>query len=251
MLAHQTRPLTLPSASPEGGLIVDFTQPRPQTPMRGPKKICKRPECRTTAHARGLCEKHYAAWRKATPIEERRLSPADRFWAKVDKSGPVPVHAPELGPCWIWTKATTKWGYGKLTVNNVWYLAHRRSYEMAHGSIPESLLVCHRCDTPACVRPAHLFAGTAAQNTRDMHEKGRASGEGAPGEQNGNHKLWEAQVIAIRTRFGQGELIRHLAVEYGMTVGAISKIVNGRSWKHIGGPIREPGQIGRRPGKVA
>lgn len=230
---------------------MDSTQPRPQVSTREPKKTCVRPDCHTEVLARSLCNRHYNAWIKVTPLAERRLTPAIRFWAKVDKEGPVAAHAPELGPCWIWTRATTDWGYGKLTVNKVWYLAHRRSYEMAHGSIPEGMFICHRCDTPACVRPEHLFAGTAAQNTQDMHEKRRAGREGAPGEQNAKHKLLNEQVVAIRTRFDHGELIRDLAAEYGLGVSAISNIVNGRRWKHIGGPIRKPGQIGRRPRKAA
>jgi transcription initiation factor TFIIIB Brf1 subunit/transcription initiation factor TFIIB len=118
---------------------------------------------------------------------------------------------------------------------------------MAHGSIPEGLLVCHRCDTPACVRPDHLFLGTPVQNTRDMHEKGRAARQGAPGEQNSHHKLLDEQVISIRIRFDQGETIRFLAAEFGLHVSAISSIVNGRTWKHLGGPTRPRGQIGRRP----
>jgi hypothetical protein len=118
---------------------------------------------------------------------------------------------------------------------------------MAHGFISEDLFVCRRCDTPACVRPDHLFLGTPAENTRDMLEKGRAARRGAQGERNSHHKLSEEQVLSIRDRFHHGELIRSLAAEYQLHVSAISSIVNGRTWKHLGGPIRPRGQIGRRP----
>jgi hypothetical protein len=219
--------------------------------MRGPQKICELSDCLSTVKARGLCNKHYLAWSKVTPIEERRLTSADRFWAKVDKGGPIPPHRPELGPCWIWTGATTEWGYGKLHVEKVWYVAHRRSYEMRHGAVPPGLLVCHRCDTPACIRPAHLFLGTSQQNTRDMHSKGRAALAGAKGVRNCHAKLTDAQVLAIRQRFDDGEMIVTLAAEFGLTRYAMSSIVNGRTWKHLGGPVRKPGQIGRRPRKVA
>jgi transcription initiation factor TFIIIB Brf1 subunit/transcription initiation factor TFIIB len=144
-----------------------------------------------------------------------------------------------------------KLGYGKLRADKKWSTAHRRSYEMRYGPVPDGMFVCHRCDNPSCVRPEHLFAGTPAQNTRDMHQKGRAALQGAPGEQNSHHKLTDEQVIAIRRRFHQGELIRHLAAEHALNVSSISNIVNGRTWKHLSGPIRQPGQIGRRPRKVA
>ncbi|NJA56698.1 HNH endonuclease [Streptomyces sp. NEAU-H3] len=158
---------------------------------------------------------------------------------------------PELGPCWIWTGAINQAGYGKLRANKKWSSAHRRSYEMHYGSIPDGAFVCHRCDTPSCIRPDHLFAGTAAQNTGDMFQKRRAACQGALGEQNSHHKLTDDQVLTIRARFHRGELIRHLAAEYGLTVGSISNIVNGRTWKHIGGHIRPAGQIGRRARRAA
>ena len=229
---------------------MDSTETRRPLRKREPK-TCTTPDCGTDALARGMCNRHYLAWRSVTPLEERRLTPADRFWAKVDKQGAAPAHAPELGSCWLWTAATTEWGYGKLRAEKRWQLAHRRSYEMAHGLIPAGMFVCHRCDTPACIRPHHLFLGTAEQNTRDMHSKGRAALKGAEGEQNSHAKLTDEQVLDIRRRFDSGELIVALSAEFGLTRFSISSIVNGRSWKHLGGPIRKPGQIGRRPRKAA
>ncbi len=233
---------------------MDSTQPRRPLRKRKPDRPCEIDGCDRTvgrSGARGMCNAHYIAWRKATPPEERRLTPAIRFWQKVDQHGPVPVHVPELGPCWLWTGAVSKLGYGKLRADKKWSTAHRRSYEMHHGQIPDGMFVCHRCDNPSCVRPEHLFAGTPSQNTRDMHQKGRAALRGAEGEQNSHHKLMNEQVVAIRNRFHQGELIRHLAAEHELDVRSISNIVNGRTWKHLGGPIRLPGQIGRRARKAA
>lgn len=102
---------------------------------------------------------------------------SQRFWQKVDKAGPVPEHCPELGPCWIWTGARLPAGYGRIAnsepagprVLN----AHRVSWEMAHGSIPDGSHVLHRCDVPRCVRPDHLFLGDQAANVADMVAKGR------------------------------------------------------------------------------
>lgn len=110
---------------------------------------------------------------------------AARFWRKVTKDGPIPKHMLHLGPCWLWTGGTFDAGYGSF-----WDAeagndrgAHRVSWELARGPIPEGLWVLHRCDTPPCVNPAHLFLGTSADNMRDAATKGRT----ARGDRNGSH----------------------------------------------------------------
>jgi hypothetical protein len=105
----------------------------------------------------------------------------DRFMRKVDKNGPI---NPGLGTkCWIWT-ANTSCGYGRFRIGSAVdgtrrkAFAHRLSYELANGAIPPGLFVCHRCDTPACVNPAHLFVGTQQMNMSDCAAKGRTSTNG-------------------------------------------------------------------------
>ena len=132
--------------------------------------------CGRAVYARSFCSKHYARWRttgdpllklKRGPL--RVVDPALRFWPKVDKHGPISEHAPELGPCWIWTAwVSPRNGYGTFGFgrrNNSGY-AHRWSYEQANGPVPEGLELDHLCRVRHCVNPAHLEAVTHAENVR-------------------------------------------------------------------------------------
>lgn len=109
-----------------------------------------------------------------------RLPLAARFWAKVDFDGPVPDPAPHLGPCWLWTGANTL-GYGIISrgpgEGNT--PAHRLSYELVVGPIPDGMVVRHMCDRPACVRPVHLELGTCKQNSEDWSRRGASPYAGA------------------------------------------------------------------------
>lgn len=97
----------------------------------------------------------------------------DRFWSKVDKNGPSPNHRPELGPCHVWIGATRAEGYGAFKFRGKIAKAHRVSWILEEGEIPDGICVLHKCDNPPCVRHAHHFLGTRAENVADAVAKGR------------------------------------------------------------------------------
>lgn len=91
-----------------------------------------------------------------------------RFWDKVDKSG----------DCWEWAAACNSSGYGHIKLDGAMILAHRLSWILANGPIPDNLCICHTCDNRTCVNPDHLWLGTRADNNSDMTKKGRRWGYG-------------------------------------------------------------------------
>jgi hypothetical protein len=94
-----------------------------------------------------------------------RPTTIERFWAKTDKNGPVPEYRPELGPCWLWTACISKKGYGQFGRGKRVDIAHRVSYELEYGPIPDGLGIDHLCRVRHCVRPSHLEAVTSRVNS--------------------------------------------------------------------------------------
>lgn len=116
------------------------------------------------------------------------------------------------------------------------FLAHRYSYELANGPIQGGMLVLHRCDTPLCVRPTHLFLGTDADNAADKVAKGRHTW----GERNGSNVLTAEEVLEIRKRYTKHgprrSNIKQLAAEYGVKRSTAYNAAVGRTWPHLRQP---------------
>jgi hypothetical protein len=124
---------------------------------------------------RGYCSKHHARWLKYGDPLAILDQGAPRFWARVNKDGPVPAAAPHLGPCWLWTGTVGGGGYGQANWTpdraNPGTLAHRVSYALCVGRIPDGLTVDHLCFVLLCVNPAHLEPVTLLVNIQRRRKK--------------------------------------------------------------------------------
>jgi hypothetical protein len=152
-----------------------------------------------------------------------------RFWAKVDRRGP--------DECWPWIGGFggTRWGgkqYGVFRFEGRTVTAHRVSWIIEHGPIPEGMRVLHECDNPPCVNPGDLFLGTQRDNIEDMVRKGRNAA--VAGERHYRAKLTEEQVVEIRRlRKEHGIAYKALAHRFGVCQQTIGWIVTGGTWKCI------------------
>ena len=152
------------------------------------------------------------------------VSQVELFWTKVEKTE----------GCWLFHGGKKQDGYGLIRLQGGKMVqAHRLSWEVANGPVPDGLCVLHRCDVRACVNPSHLFLGDRKLNGEDMAQKGRST----RGEKNWNAVLTVDQVREIRASYvfihrrktNQPEL----AKKYGVSPATINGIVNRRIWKHI------------------
>lgn len=138
--------------------------------------------------------------------------------------------------CVRWDACKNKWGYGLFGFRGRVHLAHRASYIMFRGPIPEGLCVCHTCDNPWCVNADHLFVATHMENTQDKVMKGRQYKGGWAQPRGSKHykaNLTEQQVVEIVHRLSSGERPSVIAREYGVSQPIISRIKHKHSYRHV------------------
>lgn len=172
-----------------------------------------------------------------------RQSIESRFWSKVEKTS----------DCWLWVGSKYLSGYGRFFIKTKGVRAHRFSWQLANGPIPEGLCVCHKCDNPPCVKPEHLFLATHSENMLDAGRKGRNGSQRYPervprgdkhgarlhpervprGENCGKSRLTEADVVRIRQLHSEGRSLRCLGREYGVHDTTIYFAVRGLTWRHV------------------
>ncbi len=124
--------------------------------------------------------------------------------------------------CWLWSGAVTTTGYGAMKMRDrgaAVRRTHRLSWECHFGPIPKGMNVCHKCDTPPCCNPAHLFLGTCEDNSRDMAIKRRH-----------RHKLSEAQVREILSK---KLTITEYARKFGVSKVTAWQAWHGETWRHL------------------
>jgi hypothetical protein len=190
-------------------------------------KSCSIEGCQRVYYARGWCEMHYQRNQKyGTPLggDRNHASLEERFWRRVNRLQP--------DGCWIWTGKTERNGYGRIQEGGKGSSqigAHRLAFRIANGFDPE--VVMHTCDNPPCVNPAHLRAGSYAENSADMKAKGRWKGGVTLGLAHPCAKLDPEKVREIRAspEVSHAELARR----YGVGATVIRAVRSGKTWKHI------------------
>jgi len=145
----------------------------------------------------------------------------ERFFSKIEKTD----------TCWIWNSVRLTGNYGYFKYLGKYVRAHRMSYILANGHIPDNLLVLHTCDNPPCVNPEHLYLGTQKDNIKDKFDRGR--NPNVNGSKNPVSKLSENEVLKIRELNKEKYSNEIIAKMFSIDSSAVSLIINRKRWKHI------------------
>jgi hypothetical protein len=185
---------------------------------------CSIDDCGRQLHRKHLCATHYR--RQLIGVAVLEIKPHTlpleiRFWSKVNKTD----------NCWLWLAGKDKDGYGLIRNNQgVHERAHRLSWTMHRGAIPNGMQICHECDNPPCVNPDHLFLGTHQDNVDDKVNKLRQPKH----ENHGQAVLTDNNVLDIRKNYFNKALRPfELAEQHNVSHSCIMDIIKFRSWKDL------------------
>lgn len=180
-------------------------------------------ETQVCVSCRRVCKRNATKYCSVECYRDAQRSPSmvDRFWSKVNKTD----------GCWLWTGATLgrpTHKYGQFTTQaapgkQAHHYAHRVSWALAHGSVPDDMSVCHHCDVTLCVRPDHLFLGTQIDNMRDASAKGRLHVQ-RPRRQ----IVTDAQVEEMIGLVQAGQKQCDVATQYGVSQTFVSLLLKGK-----------------------
>lgn len=152
----------------------------------------------------------------------------------LERSMPEPMSG-----CWLWLGYACHNGYGRVRFEGKSWLAHRVAWFAHHGPIPEGMHLCHKCDNPGCINPAHMFVGTQADNVRDMIRKGRENRDPRPyqrGELNQNSRITADVVRSILlSPLNQ----RDAAAAFGVAPSWVQRIRKREVWRHVDVPAEQ------------
>lgn len=177
-----------------------------------------------TYRLRHGCVKSCGCYRSDSLRQRYEASRHRNFWNRVDRRGD--------DECWEWRGRLNEDGYGKLRFRSDDWAAHRLSWFLCFGEIPEGMCVLHHCDNPKCVNPVHLFLGTHADNMRDMAQKGRRKHIGC-GEDNSSAKLTVSDVRCIHELRARGATQQAIADRFEVTQAHVSRILLGHVWENV------------------
>ena len=166
------------------------------------------------------------------PVNHPRLDRSGKYDQSVVQRFWKYVHRGQDHQCWNWVGSkAVRGGYGQLSSKGLLLKAHRLSWEIHLGAIPEGMMIRHLCHNPSCCNPIHLLPGTAKDNHLDMQKAGRMSvPETRRGEDFHDNKLTKSNVLDIYASQDRGV---DLANKYGVSKSMISRIRRGRAWRSV------------------
>lgn len=212
--------------------------------------------CEDRRKGHGFCNRHLKAYRMhGNPLASRNYGSTSKASKRpaglsLEESFRwfLPGDPPPEGVLWLWPGSVDGKGYGTLSSEGRNKLAHRLSYELFVGPIPEGMIVRHKNDTPLDVNPHNLELGTLIDNVQDRMERGRSHygprpksatrsaamrDRAARGERHARARFTEADIVAMRDAYAAGETQSSIAARYATSTAAISMIVRRKTWKHV------------------